>query len=89
MRDDQMTVKRIRTMLEERPFRPFEIHISDGKKVTVKAPDFAWIHPHGRTMYVCPDPQVDADEVIDLLHVTNLAQRHHHRGGSGRRRSRG
>ena len=71
-------------MLDERPFRPFDIHTSDGRRVTVKAPDFAWIHPTGRTMYVCPDPNVDADEVIDLLHVTKLTQGRQHRGKSGR-----
>jgi hypothetical protein len=83
-----VTVERIKAMLDERPFRPFEIHTSDGKVVTVKAPDFAWIHPKGRTMYVCPDPNVDADEVIDLLHVTKLASRKRtgRNGGGGSRR---
>jgi hypothetical protein len=75
-----MTIKRIRAMLEERPFRPFEIHTSDGKGVTVTSPDFAWIHPYGRTMYVCPDPDVDADEVIDLRHVTKLTTGRQPRG---------
>ena len=65
-----MTTARINTMLHERPFRPFDVHTSDGRRVTVRAPDFAWIHPTGRTMYVYPDPNVDADEVINLLRVT-------------------
>jgi hypothetical protein len=81
-----MNVERIRAMLDERPFRPFEIHTSDGQVVTVRAPDFAWIHPHGRTMYVCPNPAVDADEVIDLLHVTKVASGK--RNGTARRRRR-
>ena len=68
-----MTVDRIKAMLDERPFRPFEIHTSDGKVVMVRSPDFAWIHPYGRTMYVCPNPERDVDEVIDILHVTKLA----------------
>ncbi len=80
-----MTIERIRTMLGERPFRPFDIYTSDGKVVTVKAPDFAWIHPSGRTMYVCPNPAVDADEVIDLLHVTKLGVGKG--SGGGRRRA--
>ena len=80
-----MTVQRIRAMLDERPFRPFIIHTSDGKVVTVTAPDFAWIHPSLRTMYVCPDPAVDADEVIDLLHVTKLTQGRARRNGRRRK----
>jgi hypothetical protein len=80
-----MTIKRVRAMLEERPFRPFEIHTSDGKVVTVTAPDFAWIHPYGRTMYVFPDPDVDADQVIDLRHITKLTQGRVHRNGKRRK----
>ena len=81
-----MMIDRIRAMLDERPFRPFEIHTADGKVVTVKAPDFAWIHPAGQTMYVCPDPEVDADQVIDIFHVTKLATGG--RNGGGRRKNR-
>ena len=79
-----MTVDQIKTMLSERPFRPFVIHTSDGQAVTVKAPDFAWVHPFGQTMYVCPDPDVDAHVIIDLLHVTKLVSPA--RNGGRRRR---
>jgi hypothetical protein len=75
-----MTIARIRAKLDERPFRPFDIHTSDGKTVTVKAPDFVWVHPSGRTMYVCPNPNVDADEVIDLRQVTKLTSGRQQRG---------
>lgn len=81
-----MTGDRIKAMLDERPFRPFEIHTSDGKVITVKSPEFAWIHPFGRTMYVCPDPDVDVDEVIDIDHITKLVNGA--RGGPGRGRRR-
>ena len=66
-------VEKIRTKLDERPFRPFTIFTSDGKVATVKDPTFAWIHPAGRTIYVCPDPSSDVDEMISLTHVTKLA----------------
>ena len=75
-----MTIASIRMMLQEWPFRPFDIHTSDGRVVTVTAPDFAWIHPFGRTMYVCTNPNVDADEVIDLRHVTKLTTGKQQRG---------
>ena len=57
-----MNIERIKAMLEKKPFRAFEIHTSNGQVVSVTSPDFAWIHPFGSTMYVCPDPAVDADE---------------------------
>jgi hypothetical protein len=66
-------VEKIRGMLNSRPFRPFTIFTSDGQKTTVNNPNFAWIHPFGQTMYVCPDPNSAADEVINILQVTKLA----------------
>jgi hypothetical protein len=66
-------VEKIQGMLNSRPFRPFTIFTSDGQRTTVINPNFAWIHPFGRTMYVCPDPSSSADEVINILHVTKLA----------------
>ncbi len=66
--------ERIRIMLEGRPFRAFTIHTSDGQAVTVRDSNFAWLHPFGRTMYVCPDPKIDTEELINLLHVTKLSK---------------
>jgi hypothetical protein len=79
-------VEKIRTKLDERPFRPFTIFTSDGKVATVKNPMFAWIHPAGRTMYVCEDPASDADEIIHLVHVTKLASGSVRHGNNRRKR---
>lgn len=67
-----MMTEKIRTMLNKRPFRQFVIHTSGGDAVRVKAPDFAWIHPAEETMYVCPDPESSADQVINLSYVTRV-----------------
>jgi len=67
-----MIVEKIRSYLDKRPFRAFNIYTSDGKVSTVKNASYAWIHPAGRTMYVCQDPTSDYDEIISLLHVTRL-----------------
>ena len=80
-----MVIERLKAMLDERPFRPFEIHTSDGDVVRVKSADFAWIHPSGRTMFVATDPRFDTEYVIDLLHITKLSQG---RGTNGRHRGR-
>ncbi len=69
-----MTAELVQAKLQKRPFEPFDIHTSDGKSVSVKAADFAWIHPHGLTMYVCPDPNTESHEIIDLRHITKLTQ---------------
>jgi hypothetical protein len=66
--------ERIRLLMEDRPFRALSIHTSDGAVVTVRDPEFGWIHPLGRTMYVCQDPTVDTEEIIHLVHVTKLTK---------------
>lgn len=65
--------RQIKAMLDDKPFRAFTIYTSDGQVVTVQDPNFAWLHPFGRTMYVCSDSRSAADEVIHVLQVTKLA----------------
>ena len=74
---------RLKTMLDERPFLPFDIHTSDGDVIRVKSPAFAWIHPGKRTMFVATDPRFDTEYVINLRHITKLAAT---RGANGRRK---
>ena len=72
---------RLKTMLDERPFVPFDIHTSDGDVIRVKSSDFAWIHPGKRTMFVATDPRFDTELVINLRHITKLVAT---RGANGR-----
>lgn len=78
-----MMYDRLRTMLGERPFVPFDVHLSDGDVIRVKSADFAWIHPGKRTMFVATDPRFDTEYVINLRQVTKLAST---RGANGRRK---
>ena len=78
-----MMYDRLKTMLDERPFVPFDIHTADGDVIRVKSSDFAWIHPGKRTMFVATDPRFDTEYVINLRQITKLAST---RGTNGRRR---
>jgi hypothetical protein len=78
-----MMLDRLKTMLDERPFVPFEIHTSDGDVIPVKSADFAWIHPGKRTMFVATDPRYDTEYGINLRQITKLALT---RGANGGRR---
>jgi hypothetical protein len=78
-----MMYDRLKTMLDERPFAPFEIHTSDGDVVKVRSADFAWLHPGKRTMFVATDPRFDTEYVINLRQITKLASI---RGANGRRK---
>jgi hypothetical protein len=69
-----MTVQRVKALVDKKPFSPFNIHLADGDVVEVKSPEFIWLHPTGRVIYVATgrDEQAD-DRIIDLLLVTQLS----------------
>ncbi len=65
-----MTIEQIRAAYEAKPFKPFIIHMADGRSVPFLHCDFIMAVPSGRTLFVCqPD---DTTNIIDLLLVTDL-----------------
>jgi hypothetical protein len=68
-----MTVEQMRAMCDATPFRPFVIHLADGKEIPVVSREFISSAPTGRTIVVWqPD---DSMSIIDLLLVTRLEQK--------------
>jgi hypothetical protein len=65
-----MTVEQLRATHRAAPFRPFTIHMADGRSYQTPHPDFLFITPAGRTVIVAhPD---DSFSIIDLLLVTEI-----------------
>jgi hypothetical protein len=65
-----MTIEQLRTVYNAHPFRPFTIHLADGRNIPVHHREFIMAVPSGRTLFVCqPDDTVN---IIDLLLVTDL-----------------
>jgi hypothetical protein len=65
-----MTVEQLREIWKADPFRPFIIHLADGRNISVNHRDFLMSSPSGRTIIVYqPD---DSFNVIDLPVVTDL-----------------
>jgi hypothetical protein len=65
-----MTIERIREAYHAEPFRPFVLHLADGRQIAVHHPEFMAAAPSGRTVTVYqPD---DTMNVVDLLLVTDL-----------------
>jgi hypothetical protein len=65
-----MTVDQLRTALHAQPFRPFTIHLADGREMAVRHREFVMPSPSGRTAAIYqPD---DTLNIIDLLLVTDL-----------------
>jgi hypothetical protein len=65
-----MTVEQLRTVHRAQPFRPFTLHMADGRAFLVRHPDFISHSPSGRTVIVHQND--DSFSIIDLLLVTEL-----------------
>lgn len=68
-----MTIDQIRRLYEAQPFRPFVLHLADGREIPVAHREFMASAPSGRTVIVYqPD---DSFNIVDLLLVTDLEVR--------------
>jgi hypothetical protein len=81
-----MTIEKVKELYDAQPFRPFDIHLADGRKIPVVHRDFIMSAPSGRTLYVSqPD---DTLNIIDLLLVTDLEVKPTRNGARSERRRR-
>lgn len=65
-----MTIEQMKQLYNAAPFRPFVIHLADGRRIPVRHREFMATAPSGRTVIVYePD---DSFNIIDLLLVTSL-----------------
>jgi len=65
-----MTIDQLRAAYGAEPFRPFVMHLADGREIPVKHREFMMTVPSGRTVVIAqPDDTVN---IIDLLLVTDL-----------------
>ena len=65
-----MTVEQLKSVMHAQPFRPFTIHMGDGRAFLVKHPDFIARSPTGRTVIVYGDDE--AHSILDMLLVTEI-----------------
>ena len=65
-----MTIQQLRAAQKATPFRPFSIHMADGRSFPVPHPDFLSMSPTGRTVIVYE--QDDAFSILDLLPMTEI-----------------
>ena len=65
-----MTIERLRNVHRAAPFRPFTIHMGDGRAFLVRGRDSLSHSPSGRTVIVHLDDETFS--VLDLLLMTEL-----------------
>jgi hypothetical protein len=65
-----MTIEQLQIFHLARPFRPFIMHLADGRRLAVGHPELLSTAPGGRSVSVYqPD---ETSTVVDLTHVTDL-----------------
>jgi hypothetical protein len=65
-----MTIEQLRNAHHAQPFRPFMIHLADGRSLHVPHSEFLSYSPSGRTIIV--HQADDSFNIIDLLLVTDI-----------------
>ena len=65
-----MILEQVKDLYAAQPFRPFVLHLADGREIPVQHRDFIMPAPNGRTLAVYqPDSRLN---LIDLLLVTDV-----------------
>jgi hypothetical protein len=65
-----MRISEIRDVLRAQPFRPFTIHLADGREFPIEHVDFLLISRSGRSFVVAD--ATGGYQIIDAAMVTNL-----------------
>ena len=65
-----MTIEQLRQTFQADPFRPFSLHLADGKVLDVPHRDFLSHSPAGRTVIVYGEG--DSFSIVDLLLITRI-----------------
>lgn len=65
-----MTIEKIKAAYDTRPFRPFTVHLADGRVLPVKHPEFMAMLPGGRTIFIALED--GSYHIVDLLLVVSL-----------------
>jgi hypothetical protein len=65
-----MTIQQLRAVHRATPFRPFTLHMADGRSFSVPHPDFLSMSPTGRTVIVYQ--QDDDFSILDMLLLTEI-----------------
>ncbi len=65
-----MTIQQLRTAHRATPFKPFTVHMADGRSFSVPHPDFLSMSPTGRTVIIYQED--DNFSILDLLLMTEI-----------------
>ena len=67
-----MLVDNFDELWQARPFRPFSVHMADGRSILVRSPEFAWHAPAHRIVWIAEGAGDARVRMVDLHLVTSL-----------------
>lgn len=68
-----MTIKKLREMRDATPFRSFQVHVADGRALSVATPDHIFLFPNQTdVLVVLPD---DSFHFLDAGAITGVSGR--------------
>lgn len=67
-----MTADTIRFFLKRTPFRPFAIHLNDGRRLEVLHPDFLLLPPGWQSTAIVAFPK-ELFEFVDVRNIASIA----------------
>lgn len=77
--------------LHARPFKPFEIHLTDGRSFVLDHPDFLMFSRDRDTVTIALDPDEENNfqtrETIDVAHIVSVSEDSKRRPSRRQRRS--
>ncbi len=70
------TAIQIKEMMDAEPFKPFRIHLSDGKSYEVQNHDAALVSRNSVEIGVHPDPDGIAERFVNcaIMHITQIEE---------------
>jgi hypothetical protein len=67
-----VTIASLRRVIDATPFRPFTLHVADGRRLHVPHREFLSHTPGGRTLIVYDEEDDEAFSILDMLLVTEI-----------------
>ena len=65
---------RIRELLQAIPFRPFVIHIADGRTFRIDYPEFVLASPSNQSQIIVEEPDKDRLHHLSVLLITGIEE---------------
>jgi hypothetical protein len=68
-----VNVNNIRELCEEKPFRPFQVHLADGRAIPVEHPELVFFPPSKQEVLIYQ--RDNSFDFVDVFQITSLRKK--------------